>query len=222
MRIEVADNEEQLAHDCGDRLASMLATTPATLGLAGGSTPIAAYGKLAEHDLDWAHIVCWLPDERWVPPEDEASNARMARTELIDRTAASLLAPDTTVESPAEAAAAYQTALQSALAVGPSVVLLGIGADGHTASLFAGTAALDIAEPAYVPNWVDALGAWRLTATASLLRGVDHIVFLASGSGKAAVLREILVEEVPHPARLVAEGARDVTWLLDTEAAALL
>lgn len=222
MRIEVAATEEQLAEDCGDELVAMLETTPATLGLAGGSTPVAAYRKLAERDLDWAHIVCWLPDERWVPPADEASNTRMARTELVDLTGASLLAPDTTGESPADSAAAYQAALEPALAVGPSVVLLGVGADGHTASLFAGTAALDIAEPAYVPNWVDVLDAWRLTATVPLLRGADHIVFLAAGSGKAAVLREILVDEVPHPARVVAEGARDVTWLLDAEAAALL
>lgn len=221
MRIEVADDAEGLAEACADLLADRLGDVPATFGLAGGSTPIPTYRRLAARDLDWEKITCWLPDERWVLPDDEQSNASMARRELTSHTGASLVVPDTTVDSPADAAAAYQRTLEDTRA-DHEVLLLGIGADGHTASLFPGTTALDIDEPAYVANWVESLGAWRLTATAALLRAADHIVFLASGSGKAPVLRAILVEETPYPARQVAEGAGDVTWMLDADAAALM
>jgi 6-phosphogluconolactonase len=222
MRVEIADDTDELAPAAADLLATLLTTAPATFGLAGGSTPIATYHILAGRDLDWSRITCWLPDERWVPLDDVASNSLMARTALTDRTGAVLLAPDTTVESPSDAAATYQLDLETVLPGATGIVLLGVGADGHTASLFPGTDALDVVEAAYVANWVEGLGAWRLTATASLLQAADHIVFLASGAAKAPVLRSILVDEEPYPARLVAEGARDVTWLLDAAAAALL
>lgn len=222
MRVEVAHSEEALAVECASELAGLLKETPATLGLAGGTTPIATYHHLADQDLDWARIICWLPDERWVPPADEASNTAMARAELTDPTGAPLLAPDTTVESPAEGAAAYGTLLEGELADRPRIVLLGIGADGHTASLFPNTAALDVDKPGYVANWVDALSSWRLTATVPLLQSADHVVFLASGSAKAPVLREIIVDGALHPAGLVARGARAVTWMLDATAASLL
>lgn len=221
MRIDVADDAEALAEACAEFLAELLADGPATFGLAGGSTPVDTYRLLAGRDLDWAEISCWLTDERWVPPDDDRSNASMARRELTNRTGASLLAPDTTLDSPADAAATYQRTLEDRRA-DHEVLLLGVGADGHTASLFPGTTALEVAEAGYVANWVESLGAWRLTATAALLRAADHIVFLASGSGKAKVLRDILVEEAPYPARLVAEGAGDVTWMLDADAAALM
>lgn len=222
MHVEVAESADQLAAVAAGSLARLLAATPATLGLAGGSTPVATYHVLAERDFDWAGITCWLADERWVPPDDLESNTRMVRSELTDRTGAPLIVPDTTVGSPAEAAAAYWGLLDTELADRPGVVLLGIGPDGHTASLFPGTTALEVSDATYVANWVDALGSWRLTATVPFLHTADHLVFLASGSGKAPVLREILVENAPYPAGLVAQGARDVTWLLDAEAAALL
>ncbi len=97
-----------------------------------------------------------------------------------------------------------------------------MGDDGHTASLFSGTEALDVDRSAYVANWVPALGTWRLTATIPSLSSARHVVFLVVGASKADVLRRILVDGVPLPAGLVAEGAADVTWLLDREAAAEL
>lgn len=222
MRIEVADDADALADACAGVLAGLLGEAPAALGLAGASTPIPTYDRLADRALDWARITCWLPDERWVPPDDDASNARMARHALTDRTGSRLLAPETTLESPADAAAAYQTELEASIADHRAVTLLGVGTDGHTASLFPGTAALDITEPGYVANWVGSLDAWRLTATAPLLHASDHLIFLVAGSDKAAVLRDLLVDGAPHPAMLVAEGAKDVTWMLDADAAAML
>ncbi len=120
------------------------------------------------------------------------------------------------------AAAAARLAGLAEFDNGPDVVLLGIGSDGHAASMFPGTEALWVDQPAYVANWVDRLGTWRLTASAPLLHLSSQIVYLVSGQGKAEAVRRILVDEEPLPARVVAEGAADVTWLLDAEAAAQL
>jgi 6-phosphogluconolactonase len=146
----------------------------------------------------------------------------MARHQLTDHVPAKLIAPDTALADPAEAAAAYQRLLETEYDGGPDVVLLGVGDDGHTASLFPETAALEVDEPGYVANWVDRFGTWRLTATTPLLQASDHLIFLVSGTGKAEVMRRILIDEEPLPARTVAAGAADVTWMLDTEAAGLL
>ena len=220
MRVDVHDTVEELAAGAADHLAELLADRPQTFGLAGGSTPVDTYRELRQRHLPWEQVTCWLPDERWVPPEDPASNALMASRELTDHVGARLIAPDTTLADPAESAAAYQHLLESELNRGPDVVLLGVGPDGHTASLFPGTKAVALPQPGYVANWVETLGTWRLTATTPLLHAASHVVFLAAGSAKASVLRSILVDEDPYPAQLVASGAEDVTWLLDAAAAA--
>ena len=218
----MSDTPEDLALAATDLLVDALAEAPTTFGLAGGSTPIATYGALRERDLQWGDITCWLPDERWVPPEDPMSNALMAKRELTDHVGAPLLAPDTLLANPADAAAAYQRLLESELGDRPDLVLLGMGPDGHTASLFPGTDALEASGRGYVATWVDTLGTWRLTATAPLLHAARRLVFLVSGADKAGMLRSILVDEEPLPAGLVAAGAKDVTWLLDAAAAAEL
>jgi 6-phosphogluconolactonase len=222
MNIDVYDTADDLAEAAAGRLAALLAESPVTFGLAGGSTPVATYRILREQSLPWQRVTCWLPDERWVPPDDPASNALMARHQLTDHVPAKLIAPDTALADPAEAAAAYQRLLETEYDGGPDVVLLGVGDDGHTASLFPETAALEVDEPGYVANWVDRFGTWRLTATTPLLQASDHLIFLVSGTGKAEVMRRILIDEEPLPARTVAAGAADVTWMLDTEAAGLL
>lgn len=220
MQILVSDSPSDLATDAADHLAGLLSRGPQTLGLAGGSTPVETYRILRERDLPWEQVSCWLPDERWVPAHDAASNALMARTELTDHVSATLLSPDTALESPAEAAAVYQLQLEAVFGNAPGIVLLGMGADGHTASLFPDTAALGVDEPGYVANWIESLRTWRLTATAPLLSAATRLVFLVAGSAKAQVLRSILIDGEPYPAGLVAAGAQDVTWLLDAEAAA--
>jgi 6-phosphogluconolactonase len=222
MRIEIADSIEELAVVAADILAELLSGGPKTFGLAGGSTPRAAYRELRTRSVAWDQVTCWLPDERWVPPEDPDANALMARRELLDHVPACLLAPDTKLDNPSIAAEAHDLLLAAELDPVPDVVLLGMGDDGHTASLFPGTEALAIERSAYVANWVPALSTWRLTATTSLLTRARHVVFLVAGASKADVLRRILVDHEPFPAGLVAEGASDVTWLLDREAAGKL
>ncbi|MCL1693024.1 MAG: 6-phosphogluconolactonase [Actinomycetia bacterium] len=222
MRIEIADSFEELAVVTADILAELLSDGPKTFGLAGGSTPRAAYRELRTRDIAWDQVTCWLPDERWVPPEDPDANALMARRELLDHVPARFLAPDTTLEDPNIAAEAYDLLLAAELDPVPDVVLLGMGDDGHTASLFPGTEALGTERSGYVANWVPAFDTWRLTATASLLSSARHLLFLVAGASKADVLRRILAEGEPFPAGLVAEEAAEVTWLLDRGAAGRL
>ena len=219
MRIEFADSAEELARLSADVLVELLSGGPSTFGLAGGSTPRTTYRELQSRDVAWDQVTCWLPDERWVPPEDPEANALMARRELLDHVPAHLLTPDTTLGDPNIAADAYELLLASELDPTPDVVLLGMGDDGHTASLFPGTTALDIDRPGYVANWVPTTDTWRLTATVPLLASANHVVFLVAGASKAGVLRRILVDGEPLPAGVVAEGAANVTWLLDRKAA---
>jgi 6-phosphogluconolactonase len=222
MRIEIADSAGELAGATADVLAGLLGGGPTSFGLAGGSTPRAAYRELRTRDVAWDQLTCWLPDERWVPPGDPDANSLMARSELLDHVPARFLTPDTTLGDPFIAAMAYELLLDAELDPVPDVVLLGMGADGHTASLFPGTEALGVDRSGYVANWVPALSTWRLTATVPLLTSARHVVFLVVGASKAEPLRRILVDGEPFPAGLVAERAADVTWLLDSAAAAEL
>jgi 6-phosphogluconolactonase len=169
----------------------------------------------------------WLGDERWVAHHHPESNVGMVRGELVDAVNGRMLAPNHGIGDPAAAAAAYEVLLRSAFidrgfGPAPDVVLLGLGEDGHTASLFPGTAALDDFTNRYVANWIEAGAAWRLTATLPLLWSASELVFIVTGEAKADVVREIIVDGVPYPARQVVASARKVTWFLDAAAGAHL
>lgn len=233
MQIEVFPTADGAAAAAAAKIAEQARETSAevfTLGLAGGSTPRAAYRSLRELDVAWNRVVCWLSDERWVPHDYRESNGKMAREELVDHVSARLLRPDTSLPDPRLAATAYEGLVMPALVHGgtlaPDLIFLGIGDDGHTASLFPNTEAVEETIPAYVANWVPALDAWRLTATIGLLAAARSMVFLVTGRAKADAIHRILGQEEPLPARLVADAAvsasADVTWLLDTDAAAEL
>jgi 6-phosphogluconolactonase len=195
------------------------------LGLAGGTTPRRAYELLAERDLPWQEVTAWMTDERHVPTDHPDSNAGMARRALFDRIPARLLEVPWR-EDASKAADEYETMLGSVLRsddgrLEPGMVILGMGADGHTASLFPGSAALDVIDRDFVATLVPDKG-WRLTATLGLLARARRILFLAAGEEKAPAVANILGGESDLPAALVAARARDVVWLIDTEAASLL
>ena len=228
MHIVVEPDPAAAAGAAADIVAAHLeaATEPIDLGLAGGSTPVPVYRALRGRDLPWERVWCWLPDERHVPPDHPDANARMVRTELLDHVPAGFEAPDTTNPDPHRAAADYENRIVPHFvrggAIAPDLVLLGVGSDGHTASLFPGTTALEIGRIGYVANWVPAFEAWRLTATPALLRAARKVVFLATGERKAPVLSQIIDYAIPHPARLVAEGAAETIWVLDEAASSML
>ncbi|MDF1595053.1 MAG: 6-phosphogluconolactonase [Acidimicrobiia bacterium] len=225
MRIVVARDPADLAGQAAARIAGLIASSGrerVSLGLAGGSTPRGTYERLRDQaDIDWTRVDAWLSDERWVPPDHEDSNGLTARTALLDHVSAAFFAiPWGEGRPPQAAAEEYAATLTRILGAAPDIVLLGMGDDGHTASLFPGTAALAETERDYVANLVPGRG-WRLTATLPLLHRTRHLIFLVAGRDKASVLARVMDGE-PLPSRLVAEGAEDVTWLVDEAAASAL
>ncbi len=229
LRIRVIDDSDTLADLAATAVAQSLAAAmdrhsgPVSLFLSGGSTPRVTYTRLVEQEVDWSRVHVFLGDERWVHHEHEDSNARMAREAFVEDIEATFHVLPTHFESPHEAADHYEQTLAELFGseqFRADLVILGIGTDGHTASLFPGTEALEEADRLYVANWVPDQEMWRLSATFRLLHHAAEVIFLATGEAKAEVVAEILEGETPYPARTVMEGAADVTWFLDRAAAA--
>jgi 6-phosphogluconolactonase len=222
MEYTVFDTPGELANSAADLLqAEIEADGRVALGLAGGSTPRATYESLASRSIDWMTSVAWLTDERWVAPMSPDSNQRMIRETIVRPTGVQFVTPDTTLHSPTEAADRFTQTLIGVLATAARrVTLLGMGTDGHTASLFPGTAALETSGPQYIDNFVPSLDAWRLTATFDLLGESDIVYFLVAGSSKSEMVASIAAGADVPAARVSAE--EKVVWLLDREAAAHL
>ena len=232
MKVIIHRDKAHLAESAANRIAAEAARAiderqqqTFSLGLAGGSTPAETYKRLAQASLPWDRIDTWLSDERWVPHDHPDSNGHMAASLLIDQVGARFHRPRWAPWlTSADSASHYETTLRS-LHNGrrPDLVLLGMGDDGHTASLFPGTAALDVGpERWYVSNHVPKLDANRLTATYPFIRSAHHVIFLVAGASKADALRQVLEPEPDEkhlPAAGVAGGDAEVTWLVDESAA---
>lgn len=208
-----------------------------TVALSGGSTPVPLFRLLAasplRERLPWDRTHVFWGDERCVPPDDPASNYGLARTHLLSRVP--IPAPNVHrmrgEDPPDQAAAAYEAELRAAFALPEDgvpcldLVLLGLGEDGHTASLFPGTPALHEMERLVAAPFVERLGAHRLTLTLPVLNAARAILVLVAGAEKAEALRDSL--EPPKGARplpfhrIAARGGR-LTWLVDADAARLL
>ncbi len=230
MELSIHPDSERLAQAAASAIAEALAAAEgerSSLGLAGGSTPRATYAALRLQPVDWTRVDLWLTDERWVPWDSEDSNGRMAHESLAGPASARLLRPRwSQYLEPDESAAFYEADLRHVHgARTPDIVLLGLGTDGHTASLFPGTEALTAPEEGrwYVGNHVPQLDTWRLTVTPAFLRATPRVMVLVSGAAKAEVLAEAL-EGPPgrHPIQLLAEAEGSVTFFVDEAAAARL
>ncbi len=231
MDLVVYPDREALAAGSAARIAGAiseaLAATdgPVTVGLAGGTTPTAAYERLRTAGLDWDRVALWLSDERWVPPDHPESNGGMVAAALAGHVAAHLHRPHYSADmEPEESAAFYEATLRHLIPDGePDLILVGLGADGHTASLFPGTPALHApARRWFVANDVPRIGP-RLTVTPGLLARARRVVVIVSGSDKAPVLARVVKGDVGDlPARLLTDVGDRVTWLVDADAAAAL
>ena len=201
-------------------------------GLSGGSTPEALYRALTGPPfaaaMPWHATVVFWGDERWVPHDHPDSNQRMANATLLSHAPAeqaTVIPTPTEDTTPEESAATVEGALRRVFGEAPTrpdLLLLGIGPDGHTASLFPGTSALDERERPFAANHVPQLEAWRITATLPLINASRRVLFLAQGRDKADAVRLALRppdNEPLLPAALVAPHDGELTWLLDTEAA---
>lgn len=205
-----------------------------TLALAGGSTPQAAYEKLAAEPfasrVDWDRTRIFFGDERCVPPDHPDSNFRMATGALLSKVpvpASHVFRMRGEAEDREAAARDYEAALRSGTATTGEampildLVLLGMGPDGHTASLFPGTAALDERERAVVPVFAESKGTWRLTITRPVLDAARRVAVLVAGAEKRDMLSRALAD-VPAPGderlpiRLLAPAR--LLWLVDREA----
>jgi 6-phosphogluconolactonase len=210
--------------------------------LSGGSTPRALFELLATERfasaVDWSRVhVCWV-DERAVAPDAAASNYRMAREALLDHVPipASQVYRIRGEDDPRTAAAAYERTLRTLFATpaGPprpepgarfDLLLLGMGENGHTASLFPGLYAVREAQRWVVAKSVAEVGMWRITLTPVVLNAAAEVVFLVAGADKAAMLHRVLdgpVRPDELPAQIVAPHNGRLRWVVDADAAARL
>jgi len=192
------------------------------LGLCGGSTPRAVYAALANVALPWEKVQITFGDERCVPPEDAQSNYRMANETLL--TPAGI--PKENIFrmkgelDPARAAEEYEQLLAAEAArTGETryrhdLLLLGMGDDGHTASLFPETAALEEMERNVVANFVPKLNAYRITFTFPLINAARHVCFLVNDPRKEPVFQQVLAKSGGYPSERVTPVSGRLTWIL--------
>jgi 6-phosphogluconolactonase len=206
-----------------------------TVALSGGSTPKAMFQALAEKPfadaLPWRSSYFFWGDERCVPPDHADSNYRMANDTLLSKVP---IPRENIFRIPAEdgdhkrAAANYSETLRTFFAEErPSLnlIFLGMGPDGHTASLFPGTTALCANDRIAVANYVDKLQSWRITLTADTINRARNIIFLVAGADKAPALKEVIEGErnpEQYPSQLIEASHGALLWMVDEAAAKLL
>ena len=202
------------------------------LVLSGGSTPKGFHAYLGqEPDINWTRVHIWFGDERTVPPTHADSNYRMARETLLDL----VTIPPANIHRmqgelpPDEAAHAYERELRATFdltnpASAPpqfDLLILGMGDDGHTASLFPGTAALSEHTRWVVANAVPQQDTWRITLTWPVLNASKHVLFLVTGANKQAALRAVFGDDASaRPPAAGIQPAGELLWLLDADAGA--
>ncbi len=207
-----------------------------TVALSGGSTPKHLYSTLATPayagQIPWERVHLFWGDERHVGPDDPESNYRMVRESLLDR----ITIPEENVHrvraelsDAAEVARTYEADLRGFFDLQPDglprfdLILLGLGPDGHTASLFPGVDALRDSEHLVAAPWVSKMNTYRITLTAPALNNAATVAFLVAGGEKARILHDVLEgpsQPAIFPAQLIAPANGNLLWLLDDAAAA--
>ncbi|OLD27640.1 MAG: 6-phosphogluconolactonase [Acidobacteria bacterium 13_1_40CM_3_55_6] len=239
-RVQVFDDAEAVARSAAERFvelgqAAIDARGCFSVGLAGGSTPKRTYELLASEayreQLNWSKVHIFFGDERCVPPDHSESNYRMANEALISRV--SIPPPNVhRINGLGDAvanASLYEDELRTFFnpASWPrfDLVLLGMGDDGHTASLFPGTKALVEPRAWVVANWVEKFGTFRITLTAPAINHAANIAFLVTGATKAERLLEVLrgaLDPEKLPSQLIQPLDGSLFWLVDKAAAGRL
>lgn len=190
------------------------------IALSGGNTPQPIFAALVKRTLHWSRTVVTFSDERCVRPNDARSNYFMASKALLDH----VPIPEKNILrmkgelDPRAAAWEYELLLTSHAGDGiiyqHDLLLLGMGADGHTASLFHGTQALEVADRLVIENYVPQLGAWRLTFTYPLINAARHVLFLVQSPTKDKVLQRVFSGKSNFPCSRVLPYNGRLTWLL--------
>ncbi len=189
------------------------------IALSGGSTPKPVFEALAQQSLDWDRIVITFSDERCVPPTDEQSNFLMAQQALLNHVpipARNILRMKGELD-PIQGAREYEAVLRERSPheiYRHDLLLLGMGEDGHTASLFPATHALKVTDRWVIENYVPKLNAWRITFTYPLINAARQVLFLVNSTGKDEVLRQVFHNKSDYPCSRVLPTAGRVRWLL--------
>jgi 6-phosphogluconolactonase len=234
-KLEVVPGEGELARRVADGFVEAAREAIQRRGvfevsLAGGSTPKAAFDLLAAAPLrertEWKRIRFFFGDERCVGPDDPESNYRMAREHLFEPLA---IAPETIFrirgeDPPQEAADAYERLLRATLGELPvfDLLMLGMGPEGHTASLFPGTLGQIDPSRLVATTWIEKFGVHRITLTPRTINAARAIVVAAGGESKADALAQVL--EGPrnpdlYPSQVLNPASGTLTWIVDREAA---
>ncbi len=228
--IVVLPDAAALARAAADRVVALARSAIAaegrfTVALSGGSTPKALYEQLVTQPIEWRHVHVFWGDERCVPPDHADSNYGMAQRALLSH----IDIPAQNVHrlkgelDPVQAAQQYEDELRAIFGARPrfDLILLGMGTDAHTASLFPGTPALHEQQRWVVAQYVDKLQINRLTLTPPIINQATTVIFLIAGNDKAAAIRSVW--HGPHdpnrfPAQLVMPTTGSVIWLVDQAA----
>ena len=230
MNVEILRTPEDLARAAAELFVAKSGEAVAqrgfaTIALSGGSTPKLLYQLLADpnepfrEQVPWSRIHFFWADERHVPPDHPESNYRMANEAMLAHvpvTRANVHRIMSENPNAEEAADQYEEVLPPRL----DLILLGLGTDGHTASIFPGSEVLHETKRLVVAPWVEKLKSYRITMTLPLINNAASVVFLVSGAEKAEIVKKVLQGPKQYPAQEVRPV--ELRWLLDREAASKL
>jgi 6-phosphogluconolactonase len=242
VHVQISPDLGEVAREAADLFVELCQAITGTgqifsVALSGGSTPRALHQLLSSAPyrtlIDWSRVRFFFGDERFVPADDSMSNFRMAYETLleplgIDQSQIYRM-PTTELGDPARAAARYEDDLRAAFELPTGrlpqfdLIFLGLGPDGHTASLFPHTEALSVTDRLVAANFVPKLDVYRITLTVPVINNAAAVAFLVAGSDKASALSSVL--RGPHdpdefPAQQVAPADGDLYWLVDQAAGA--
>lgn len=244
-RLQIVDDSNQLARTAAGLITDRILETTArgqlfSIALSGGSTPKSLYELLANPAAEfrarihWDQVHFFWTDERNVPPDDRDSNYRMAFEAMLSHVPVSPLNVHrvrTEVGDTNDAASDYEKQLCDFFTLEPGefpsfdLILLGLGTDGHTASIFPASSLLHERDRLVANPWVESLRSYRITLTLPVLNNGQLVLFLVSGEEKAKTLRDVLQTQ-PNPDRLPAQAVNptkgELLWLVDAAAAKLL
>jgi 6-phosphogluconolactonase len=236
-KVEVFDSPQELFRAAAEKFCVLGSSAIRERGkfavaLSGGSTPRGLHQELVTHfasRLDWSKVFFFWGDERHVAPDSSDSNYRMANETLLSKLP---IPPGNILRVPSElpdarqAAAKYEQTLQQFFHLNSDsfprfdFILLGMGPDGHTASLFPGTAALQERDRLVVANWVEKLNTFRITFTYPVLNDATCVMFLVNGDEKAEMVRRALKDPAANlPCQKVRPDDGELLWYLDKGAA---
>jgi 6-phosphogluconolactonase len=225
MNVRALPDADWIASAAAERIAVALTATegPFDLVLSGGSTPKKLHAVLAgRDDLDWSRVRIWFGDDRYVPLDHPESNYRMAQETLLSKIEPLSVHPMFKGVSQAEDAAAYEAELKETLGDKPlDVLLLGMGPDAHTASLFPGEPSVRVTDRWVIPSVGHAGVRERITMTFPLLQAATSTLLLIAGADKKAPLRSALKEAYDPdllPIQAILNGQNDVTLYVDAAA----